>query len=334
MTRARRLVFLAVLFLTAASLACQPTGEATATPAQAALPTEEQPTVAQPTVAQPTAAQPTAAQPTAVQPTVAQPTPAPTQTLPQGLAILSFTVDVEELPPAGKRLTFHWQTTGASSGTIWSGTQQRFPQAWAAEPVQNGSLTVELVTTYYRNPPMTLVARDAADNSVSESVIIEWPCQYPYFFPTDIGLCAASAADETWAAEQSFENGRMIWLEEVSSESTTYQHALLVLYADGRFAQYEDTWTEGEPESDPTIVPPAGLYQPIRGFGKLWRTVPAVRDGLGWASGPEQGFNTTWQLRISESIPSVAFVRSLDGQIIQIDGWGWESGGSWQTVSP
>src|SRR5262245_60288081 len=34
--------------------------------------------------------------------------------------------------------------------------------------------------------------------------------------------------------------------------------------------------------------PPAGLYEPIRGFGKLWRSNPQVRNTLGWAAGPEQ----------------------------------------------
>ena len=74
------------------------------------------------------------------------------------------------------------------------------------------------------------------------------------------------------------------------------------------------------------------MLQPIRGFGKLWRTTTSVRDGLGWATAAEQGFNTTWQLRVSESLPSVAFVRTLEGQVIEIDGWGWSTGGTWKAA--
>jgi len=109
---------------------------------------------------------------------------------------------------------------------------------------------------------------------------------------------------------------------------------ILVFYDDGRYEQYEDVWTDAEPESDPAMVPPAGLFQPVRGFGKIWRENPSVRDRLGWATAPEQGFDTQLQGQIRESIPSVAFLRTLDSQVIQINGWGWTSGGDWQLVTP
>lgn len=86
---------------------------------------------------------------------------------------------------------------------------------------------------------------------------------------------------------------------------------------------------DGEQESDPSIVPPAGLYQPIRGFGKLWRTNPHVRDGLGWAIAPEQGFHTQWQMQIRESIGIPFYVRRLDGRIILAVGWDTALG-TWQ----
>ncbi|MBE9507754.1 MAG: hypothetical protein IMY86_06855, partial [Chloroflexi bacterium] len=109
---------------------------------------------------------------------------------------------------------------------------------------------------------------------------------------------------------------------------------ILVLYADGKYEQYEDTWTEGMPESDPAFVPPAGLLQPIRGFGKLWRENTNVRDGLGWATAPEQGFTTTWQEQIGESLgQSKAFARILSGQIAQINSWDVRTG-TWQFLAP
>jgi hypothetical protein len=232
----------------------------------------------------------------------------------------------------GKRLTFNWRTTGATRGTIWSGTTQRYPQAWGVSP--NGSLTVELAHTFYRNPFMTLVVYDAADNQVSQSVTVDWPCTYTYFFEPGFNACPLYEASLTWAAEQSFENGRMIWLEEIHSEGYVAEGLILVFYDDGKYEQYEDAWTDAEPESDPALMPPEGLYQPTRGFGKLWRERPSVRDRLGWALAQEQGFDSAWQQKIVESIPGVAFVRALDGQIIEIDGWGWETGGNWKPVMP
>jgi len=232
----------------------------------------------------------------------------------------------------GKRLTFDWQTTGATRGTIWSSTARRYPQVWGVSP--NGSLTVELAHTFYRNPLMTLVVYDAADNQVSQSVNVDWPCTYTYFFEPGFDACPLYEASLTWAAEQSFENGRMIWLEEIHGEGYVAEGLILVFYNDGKYEQYEDTWTDAEPESDPALMPPEGLYQPTRGLGKLWRERPSVRDRLGWALAPEQGFDSAWQQKIVESIPSVAFVRVLDGKIIEIDGWGWETGGNWKPMMP
>ena len=54
-----------------------------------------------------------------------------------------------------------------------------------------------------------------------------------------------------------------------------------------------DEYEDGMPESDPAIHPPAGRYQPVRGFGLAWRTIATLRDQLGWAVDQEVGFNTT-----------------------------------------
>jgi hypothetical protein len=254
--------------------------------------------------------------------------PPPTEVVTEELSIVFFDVEIEDIP-TGKRLTFAWQTTGAAEVTIWSGTKHRFPDAWEGPP--NGSLVKELTFTYYRNPSMTLVAYDAGGDSVSKWVVVEWPCEYDYFFPADIARCPSGEADATWAAEQPFEHGRMIWLEEVGSGALA--RVIFVLYEDGQFALYEDTWTEGLPESDPSIVPPAGLYQPIRGFGKVWRETTGVWDKLGWATAPEQGFDTMFQAQIAESIGATAFLRALDGKIVRVSGWDVGTG-SWEYVAP
>lgn len=325
-TQAVERVLLTLIVLTIASLACRPTQPDTPTP-PAPSPTPSAPI---PTLA-PTDAPPTAEPPADASPTAPEPTPPPPTDAPQDLAILSFSADVEEIP-TGKRVTLTWQTTGAIEATIWAGTSRRFPQAWQVEP--NGTLTVELTHTNFRDPDMMLVAYDAQENQVSESVIIEWACEYDYFFETELAACPRYEPSQTWAAEQPFENGRMIWLEEIEGADFTAQGLILVLYEDGAYEQYEDTWAEGDPEDDPEIVPPEGLLQPIRGFGKLWRENDDLRERLGWATAPEQGFDTVWQQQIRESIPSVAYVRTLEGQVVRIEGWGWQTGGSWSPVGP
>lgn len=83
---------------------------------------------------------------------------------------------------------------------------------------------------------------------------------------------------------QPFERGWMIWRSD--DESIT------VVLTDGqRWAQYPDRFQEGEPELDPTLSPPGGLLQPIRGFGKLWRSQPELREQLGWATDKERPYD-------------------------------------------
>jgi hypothetical protein len=86
-------------------------------------------------------------------------------------------------------------------------------------------------------------------------------------------------------AEQPFENGRMFWVQPLG------QIWVLVMEGEGhgRWSIYEDTFAEGEPETDPAFIPPdESVFQPSRGFGKLWRENPDIRQALGWAVTPTE----------------------------------------------
>jgi hypothetical protein len=78
----------------------------------------------------------------------------------------------------------------------------------------------------------------------------------------------------------------MVWFDQDSRMSK----AIYVLFDDGSFARFDDTWEEGQPVSH-NQNPPPGLYEPIRGFGKIWfeGTGARVRERLGWATDQEQG---------------------------------------------
>ena len=61
-----------------------------------------------------------------------------------------------------------------------------------------------------------------------------------------------------------------------------------VMYDGGKLemypmAVYPESVRANPPDGDPNIHPPAGLRQPVRGFGLIWRDNPQVRDGVGWA---------------------------------------------------
>lgn len=132
-------------------------------------------------------------------------------------------------------------------------------------------------------------------------------------------------------AEQLFEGGRMFWLQ------PTGQIWVLHVTGEGRGAWtiYPDTFVEGEPESDPALTPPSGLLQPHRGFGKLWREVPEVRDMLGWAVTPEFGYNSAYEYHAGGSVdangvyvpgPGYHILYSLYGERFRFN----EADGTWQ----
>jgi len=92
-------------------------------------------------------------------------------------------------------------------------------------------------------------------------------------------------------AEEVFEKGRMFYIQPLD------QIWVMVIAGEGEgtWSIYPDTFEEGDPEVDPSLLPPDGMYQPERGFGKLWRENREVREALGWAVTPEFGYNSEYR---------------------------------------
>jgi len=282
---------------------------------------------------------------TAIRPTAPPPPPSPASS-PRATVVAS-PATATPLPPVaptihyfemlevqdtdyGKRITFNWSAEGVEA-RLFSGTRQRF-QDWWVVPL-SGTQTVEARGTVYRDPLFTVEVSNSADwfaastQKARKSIRVEWACEHAYFFEPAPTRCPLRAAALSPAAEQRFERGRMIWLD---AEDAIYVFFDQDSGSNGRAQQFEDTWMPGELESDPEIVPPEGLYQPVRGFGKVWRDNPQIRDRLGWAIAPEQGFEGALQHEHHEGSSSGAptFLRTADGQVI----WWWPP--SWGFVTP
>ncbi len=114
-------------------------------------------------------------------------------------------------------------------------------------------------------------------------------------FPDVLSCPAPAPLEDVPIATESFERGSMIW---VYSPVSGHGWIRAFFYDLARSAMvwelYEDTWRDGE-QISAGMTPPPGLYEPIRGFGKLWRTNAHVHDTLGWATAPEQGDRGTEQ---------------------------------------
>ncbi len=88
-------------------------------------------------------------------------------------------------------------------------------------------------------------------------------------------------------AEQDFERGFMVWREA--------DRTIFVFYDDGVWRRTHDDWQEGMPELACEATAPSGMQQPKRGFGLVWCTDAAARQGLGWAIKEEKGYSNEWQ---------------------------------------
>jgi hypothetical protein len=102
-----------------------------------------------------------------------------------------------------------------------------------------------------------------------------------FFIEPRPASCPLSPPMSDQGVYQTFQNGHMIWVRP--------QGAIYVLYDDHaqpRWQVFRDHFEEGQPESDSAYdsAPFPGTWQPRRGFGLLWRTNPAVRNRIGWAT--------------------------------------------------
>ena len=128
---------------------------------------------------------------------------------------------------------------------------------------------------------------------------------------SDLGYALQETAASIPAAYLSFERGMLIWRGD--------NRSILVLFDDGAWKVYPDTFEEGEPEFDAALSAPGGLQQPMRGFGKLWRTEAEVRERLGWALDEEQGYSGFIQqfergFLLSSPVGARVFVEETDGE--------------------
>lgn len=112
---------------------------------------------------------------------------------------------------------------------------------------------------------------------------------------------ATPIVNQIQVAEQVFENGRMFWIQ------PTGQIWVMIVTEEGQgdWTVYSDDYTDDEPEIDPELTPPAGMEQPRRGFGKLWRETPELMDALGWAITPEFGYVSRYEYHCLEQEDSV-----------------------------
>jgi hypothetical protein len=273
----------------------------------------------------------------------ATPTLAPGETRTPGAVAYSDLVAPEvgyfvafprEVQPGEESLLF-WSTSGGSAAAVYAlNPDGSRGQSWSV--AAEGSLSVTPRAT--GRDAVYVLAVTNGITTVEQRVYITTTCdQFWFFSPPPEEGCPDGLPGSMQAVTQPFERGRMFWLSQTGE--------ILVLFSDlptvvdqiegddqeqagavspPAWVRLSDPYIEGEPEIDETILPPEGLFQPRRGFGKLWRETPGMRDRLGWALGEEIGFEMTFQSEAFGESEQLYFTDEL-GAVVRLvpDGQGW-----------
>ncbi len=243
------------------------------------------------------------------------PTPAPPTPPELTARILSFEAAPHSVTRGGT-VTVTWQVEGSNEIGVWLLDPSGRLSVSAPNPAPAGSWTVTLPEYYSGNATFMLFADDAANTQAQSSLTVLIVCPFPYFFPTTPQTaCPEGEAVEVQASFDMFENGYMIWRADTSD--------IYVLSNDGQVRVVKDRWL-GEMITFPD-PPPAGMFQPMRGFGRVWVDNPAIRAAIGWSVSFEQGYTMTYQWS-SDYTPRL-YLNWPDGTVIYLTLFG--DTGSW-----
>jgi hypothetical protein len=321
------ILLLAVALLTALTGCAQ---QATVGPATTGPPTEA-PTVSpepsptpQPTAAEtapPTPIETVTPPPRTTTPSITQP-PTPTP----GPTMLAFQIRPTVTDNVGDVLAMSWQATGERAEICPVGASGPIEQRCRAVSVSGSTewTTDEEAMSY------SGFALRAWYGTVSTLKVVEVKLQCQnlrqWFFPNPPQNCPAAQAATSYAGGQYFEHGFMIWTQEPDTFYVFYQGQDAAGFQ--TFDWVTDRGSALKPGASPDNrvgeMPPVGLFEPVSGFGMIWRGEINgirldVRERLGWATEPEFAFNSAHQcMTLSLMHYWVCFQRGPRGEILRL----------------
>ncbi len=296
---------------------------------------------APPTVQSPTALP----EPTASATALPEPTQTPTQTPlptaePAGPEIQAFAATPAEVRNVGDAVQLSWAAVGEQAELC---STNCFGPTGCQEVPLSGERSIESdeVSLYTNGFALRVTANG---QTAIEAVTVRFLCENlrTWFFDPPPPYCPAGEPTTSYAAGQSFERGLMIWVEDTDEfyvfDSEPDPSGLLIYHSTVGLILKPGASEWNRVGEDP----PAGLYEPVSGFGLIWRgevewpEVGDVRERLGWATEPEFGFDTTSQYAILACPRGwTAYVRGPHGEILRLgpaSTAGWPL--VWENVGP
>jgi hypothetical protein len=225
----------------------------------------------------------------------------------------------------GEEVRLAWEAEGEAAELCF--TNCFGPALCETVPLSGDKTVVSSEETLQYNG-FALRVSSSGQESVA-AVTVQFLCEAlrPWFFAPPPPYCPREVASVTSAAGQYFERGLMIWTQEPDRfyvfESEPTGSGFQVWYSLDDPAQNQKPGAS--PDNRVGEQPPAGLYEPVSGFGQVWRSefewpeAENVRARLGWATGPEFGFDSASQQAIITCPKGwVRYLRGPRGEILRL----------------
>jgi hypothetical protein len=197
-------------------------------------------------------------------------------------------------------------------------------QLWNVAP--DGNLTVPTRRADRGQVSFVLSVGDG-EQKTEQTLILPLTCPDTWFFQPAPESCPRGPSQPTTLVEQSFERGRMVYVQSLNQ--------IYALFNDG----LTPAWIAFENRYNPAVHPeldenfelslPPGAVQPKRALGFVWRGNDVVRNRLGLGIAEDAGYEGFIQpvgLDETENL----YLNSADGTVLQL----LPGGESWQIITP
>ena len=176
-------------------------------------------------------------------------------------------------------------------------------------------------------------------------VVVECPrCVPGWFFAEAPRICPGEPPLASSAAAQRFEHGLMIWIEALDTYYVLYDRFFTPAGRPSPSATLRslqivdgplDLAPGASPDSRVDETPPDGRFEPISGFGLVWRGevvgTEGIRARLGLAEEQEHGFATVYQCEMNCGSYWDCYLQGPNGQILHLY-WLAHAGHFWEPV--
>jgi hypothetical protein len=190
----------------------------------------------------------------------------------------------------------------------WKGTVQYFERRRMEHHIELAGTPYEVLLGLLGRTGQDLAALQTCGVPVYEP----WRAAFTRVSFSGVFVCPAAPAEEAPASAQLFERGHMIRVKLRGEFDMIFVFPLnppgVELNAgDLLFDEFVDDWDESQP-IDGGQTPPPDRYEPQRGFGKVWREHPEIRERLGWAIAQEQPGTAIYQASNLVSMLSLPYL--------------------------